>query len=117
MESAAWIAKNVRYRNAATADPPNKTLSDLPPDGVIVWAVIYQPAQNHQQPVSLDLAKAQHLDCCDGVGVVGGVDELTGSGPHGAYSVIIRVYFGSHPTAALRKQAQAALEQLSLPAA
>jgi len=116
VESAAWTAMNVRYRNAATADPPNKTLSHLPPNGVIVWAVIYQPAQNDQPPVSLDLGKAQHFDCCDGVGVVGGDDELAGSGPNGAYSVIIRIYFGSRPTAALRTEAQAALKQLKLPA-
>jgi hypothetical protein len=114
MESAAWIAKNVRYQDAATADPPNKTLADLPPDGVIVWAVIYQSGQ-HQQPFSLDLDKARHLSCCEGVSVAGGDDELTGSGPNGDYSVIIRVYFGSPPTAASRKQAQAALNKLQLP--
>ena len=43
-ESAAWIARGVRYRDDATADPPNATLAHLPTGGVVVWAVIYAPA-------------------------------------------------------------------------
>ena len=50
--SSAWIARNVRYRDRATDDPPNKTLQDLPSRGVIVWAVIFSvqlhAAQAHQ---------------------------------------------------------------------
>src|SRR5882672_8411834 len=34
LESAAWIARNVRYRDEATADPPNKTLGHLPARGI-----------------------------------------------------------------------------------
>ena len=36
------------------------------------------------------------------------------AGP-GAYSVIVRVYFGSPPTRSARVQAQRAIEQLELP--
>ena len=103
------------YRDAATADPPNKTLADLPSNGVIVWAVIYTPAESDQKAISLDLAGARHLQCCDGpVTVVGGTYELTGSSPNQAYSVIVRTYFGSRPNKALRAEAQRALNQLQL---
>ena len=44
LESSAWIAKNVRYRDRATEDPPNRTLAQLPRRGVIVWAVISRAA-------------------------------------------------------------------------
>jgi hypothetical protein len=114
-ESAAWIAKNVRYRSNATADPPNTTLARLPPQGVIVWAVIFQPGVGGQTQIRLDLSKARHLDCCDAVGVAGGEYELTGTGPGGIYAVIVRVYFGSRPNSALRAEAQRALTQLELP--
>src|SRR6266545_8133539 len=50
-ESSAWIARSVRYRDAATADPPNKTLRHLPRNGVIVWAVIYNPAAKGSKPI------------------------------------------------------------------
>ena len=43
LESAAWIATGVRYRDNATADPPSRTLQNLPRRAVIVWAVIYEP--------------------------------------------------------------------------
>jgi hypothetical protein len=116
-ESAAWIARNVRYRDDATADPPNKTLARLPANGLIVWAVIFSPAQTGEGPIRLDLAGAEHFRCCDGpVSVVGGDYELTGHGPNRAYSVIVRVYFGSRPTSGLRTQAQRALSHLRLPA-
>lgn len=115
--SSAWIARNVRYRDKATADPPNKTLTYLPPGGVIVWAVIYQPASTPLRPIRLDLSKAKRFDCCEGAYVAGGEYELTGSGPGGAYSVIVRVYFGSRPTKALRADAQHALDHLRLPLA
>ena len=100
LESTAWIAKNVRYRDRATADPPTKTLAQLPAGGIVVWAVIYSPVESNPRPhpMRLDLSKARHLECCDGpVSVVGGDDELTGYGPGRAYSVIVRVYFGSPP--------------------
>lgn len=116
VESAAWIAKGVRYTSPATADPPNATLAHLPANAVIVWAVISNPF-NNDRPLRLNLRYARHLACCDGpVAVVGGDDELTGYGPHRAYSVIIRIYYGSTPTAALRATAQRALRHLALPA-
>ena len=116
VESTAWIAKGVRYSSPATADPPNATLAHLPANAIIVWAVISNPFQ-HDQPLRLNLRYARHLACCDGpVTVVGGSDELSGYGTRRAYSVIIRVYYGSTPTAGLRANAQQALRQLALPA-
>ncbi len=116
LESSAWLAKGVRYRDRATADPPSKTLAHLPANAMIVWAVIYGPAATRQRPIELDLAKAKHFACCDGpVAVVGGDYELTGSGPEHAYSVIVRVYFGSKATRSLLAQAQRALDHLRLP--
>jgi hypothetical protein len=114
-ESAAWIAKNVRYLNEATADPPNTTLAHLPANGVIIWAVIFHPAQRGK-PIRLDLSNARRLACCEGAYVAGGDYELSGTGPGRSYSVIVRVYFGSRPTAARRAEAQRALGQLKLPA-
>ena len=46
----------------------------------------------------------------------GGDYELTGYGPKHAYSAIVRIYFGSHPTKSLLAQAQRALTHLQLPA-
>jgi hypothetical protein len=114
-ESTAWMARNVRYRSPAKGDPPNKSLLHLPPAGVIVWAVIYQARPRGQKPIRLDLRRARHLPCCEGERVAGGVSELTGAGPHEAYSVIVRVYFGSGPSHTLREQAQRALDRLELP--
>jgi hypothetical protein len=117
LESAAWIARNVRYADEATADPPNKTLAHLPARGIIVWAVIYAPASSGR-PIHLDLRQARHLACCDGpVRVKGGVYELAGYGPRRAYSTIIRIYFGSRPTGSILAAAQLALNRLHLPAA
>lgn len=117
LESAAWIATNVRYRDPATADPPNKTLAHLPRNAVIVWAVAYSPVQDRQRPIVLDFAKARRFDCCEATYVAGGEYELSGSGPGHAYSTIVRIYFGSHPTSRLRAQAQRALDRLRLPSA
>jgi hypothetical protein len=115
--SSAWIARNVRYRDKATADPPNKTLAHVPRTGVIVWAVIFQPTYTPDKPIKLDLTKARRLPCCEGAYVAGGVWELTGSGPRRAYSIIVRVFFGSRPTSERRAAAQRALNQLKLPSA
>jgi hypothetical protein len=115
LESAAWIARNVRYRDEATADPPNKTLTRLPPRGIIVWAVIYAPASSGR-PIRLDLRRARHLACCDGpVRVAGGMYELDGYGSGRAYSMIVRVYFGSRPTRSVLAAAQLAMNHLRLP--
>jgi hypothetical protein len=115
LESSAWMARNVRYRDDAAADPPNKTLAHLPRTGVIVWAVISTSAQHGAKPIRLDLGKAKRFDCCEGAYVAGGEYELSGSGPGGRYWVIVRIYFGSRPTAALRAEAQHALDRLELP--
>ncbi len=40
---------------------------------------------------------------------------MAGLGPEAAYTVIVRVYFGSPPTRSMRAQAQAALDHLELP--
>ena len=115
-ESSAWIATGVRYRDPPTADPPNATLRQLPANGIIVWAVIYQDPKPSRSRIRLDLAGAKHFACCEGAAVATGVYELTGSGPSRAYSVIVRVYFGSPPSRASRLQGQRALDQLRLPA-
>jgi hypothetical protein len=116
MESAAWMARDVRYLDDPTADPPNKTLAHLSPRSVLIWAVIYSKPEASKRTVPLELSSARALPCCDAEGVPAGEWELSGSGGRG-YSVIIRVYFGSRPTAALRAEAQQALNQLELPPA
>jgi len=114
-ESTAWIARNVRYRDAATEDPPSRTLAHLPSSGVIVWAVIFQGQMREQKPISLNLDRAKHFACCEGEPVAGGEYELHGFGPRGAYTVYIRIYFGSRPTVASRAEARHALRRLELP--
>ena len=127
-ESTAWTARGVRYRDRPTADPPVATLARLPRQGVVVFAVIYQSAQRarriafigRKRPfgprrIALRLDRAKRYPCCDGTYVAGGEYALAGAGPAAAYSVIVRVYFGSPPTRALRAQAQRALERLELP--
>lgn len=114
-ESTAWTAKGVRYRDRPTADPPDATLSHLPRGGILVFAVVYQSAQNAVDPIVLRFAEARRHPCCDGTYVAGGEYGLTGAGPAAAYSVIVRVYFGSPPTRSMRAQAQHALNHLKLP--
>ena len=116
LESSAWIARNVRYRDDSAADPPNKTLAHLPRNGVIAWAVISTSAENGAKQVQLELNKAKRFACCEGAYVAGGDYELSGSGPGRGYYVIVRIYFGSRPTGALRAEAQRALDRLELPA-
>jgi hypothetical protein len=113
-ESTAWTARGVRYRDRPTADPPVATLARLPRQGVVVFAVIYQSAQRARR-IALRLDRAKRYPCCDGTYVAGGEYALAGAGPAAAYSVIVRVYFGSPPTRALRAQAQRALARLELP--
>ncbi len=114
-ESTAWMVKGVRYRDRRRADPPDATLSRLPPRGIVVFAVVYQTARNTRRRIVLRLDKARRYPCCDGTYVAGGEFALTGAGPGLAYSVIVRVYFGSTPTRSMRAQAQRALDQLELP--
>jgi len=115
-ESAAWIATRVHYTDKATADPPNRTLAHLPRDGVIVWAVIFDSGWKGEKRIQLDMAKATRFDCCEASRVAGGEYEVSGYGPGSRYSVIVRVYFGSKPTRALRAEAQRVLDRLQLPA-
>jgi hypothetical protein len=114
--STAWIAtRNVRYRDSATSDPPNRTLRRLPRDGVVVWAVISQSRPWRLRPIRLDLRRARHYACCEGAYLTAGSYELVGLGPGRAYAVIVRIYFGSRPDRRARARAQRALDQLELP--
>ena len=114
-ESTAWMVNGVRFRDRQTADPPDETLSRLPRRGIVVFAVIYQAAQTAQERIVLRMDRARRYPCCDGTHVAGGEYGLAGAGPGFAYSVIVRVYFGSPPTRAMREQAQHALDHLALP--
>jgi hypothetical protein len=114
-ESTAWMAKGVSYRDRPTADPPDATLSQLPRQGIVVFATVYQSAGNTERPIDRRLDRARRYPCCDGTYVAGGEYELAGAGPGAAYSVIVRVYFGSPPTRSMRAQAQRALDRLELP--
>jgi len=73
---AARIAKGVRYRDAATADPPNVTAALLPANGIVVWAVILHPGQPGR-PIQLDLSEARRFTRCDGTYGGGGEYELS----------------------------------------
>ncbi len=114
-ESSAWMTFGVLYRDARTADPPDGTMSRLPPGGILVFAVIYESGRAAGKRIDLRLGRATHRSCCDGTYVAGGQDALAGLGPGAAYSVIVRVYYGSRPTPALRARAQRALDRLVLP--
>lgn len=114
-ESSAWIAKNVVYRDHATEDPPNRTLTHLPRSGVIVWAVIFQGQMREHAPIRLELKRAKYFACCEGERVAGGMYELHGFGPRRGYTVYVRMYFGARPTASMRAQVQRALDRLELP--
>jgi hypothetical protein len=109
------MARGVRYRDRPTADPPDATLSQLPPRGIVVFAAVYQSARNTGKPIDLRLVRARRYPCCDGTHVEGGEYALAGFGPGAAYSVNVRIYFGSPPTRSMRAQAQRALDRLQLP--
>jgi hypothetical protein len=114
-ESSAWIARGTPYRDGPTADPPDATLSQLPRHGILVFAVVYQSARTTKIRVVLRLDRARRYPCCDGTHVAGGEYALAGGGPAAAYSVIVRVYFGSPPTRSMRALAQRAVDRLDLP--
>jgi hypothetical protein len=109
------MTRGVRYRDGPRADPPDATLSQLPRHGIVVFAVVYQSAHNADRRIDLRLDDAKRYRCCDGTYVAGGEYGLAGAGPAAAYSVIVRVYFGSPPTRSMRAQAQRALDHLKLP--
>jgi hypothetical protein len=114
-ESTAWMARGVRYRDRRTADPPVETLSRLPRGAILVFATIYESGPSTRKHIELHLDRARRHPCCDGTYVPGGEYALSGLGPGAAYSVVIRVYFGSGPTRSMRAQAQRALDHLRLP--
>lgn len=114
-ESTAWMTSGVAYRDRRTADPPEVTLTQLPPRGVLVFAVIYESGLSRGRPIVLRLDRATRYPCCDGTYVAGGEFALAGVGPGDAYAVNVRVYFGSRPTRSMRAQAQNALDHLQLP--
>ena len=114
-ESTAWMTRGVRYRDRRRADPPDATMSRLGPGAILVFAVVYESGRDAGRPIVLRFGAATRRRCCDGTYVAGGQYALAGLGPGAAYSVIVRVYFGSRPTAAMRRQAQQALDRLVLP--
>lgn len=114
-ESTAWTARGVRYRDRRTADPPDATLSHLPRSAILVFATIYESGRSAGRRIQLRLDRARRFPCCDGTYVPGGEYALSGLGPGAAYSVIVRIYFGSRPTRSMRAQAQRALDHLELP--
>ena len=109
------MVRGVRYRDRRTADPPDATLSRLPPRSILVFATIYESGRKGGKRIELRFARATRYRCCDGTYVAGGEYALRGAGPASAYSVIVRVYFGSPPTRSMRAQAQRALDHLKLP--
>lgn len=86
----------------------------------MVWASIqpctagWPPPHRHLSHLT-SLAGAWHWACCDGESIGGGVSELYGFGPKHAYSVLIRIYWGSPPTTAMKAEAVRALHALRLP--
>jgi hypothetical protein len=103
------------WQTGHSPDPPTRTLERLPARGILVSVVIYESGRKTRKPIELRLARARRFPCCDGTYVAGGEYGLGGSGPHNAYSVIVRVYFGSPPTRGMRAQAQRALDRVELP--
>ena len=48
-ESTAWMTRGVRYRDRRTADPPDATMSHLPPRAVLVFAVVYESGRGGEK--------------------------------------------------------------------
>jgi hypothetical protein len=109
------MTRGVRYRDRPTADPPVATMSRLPRRAILVFAVIYESGVKAGRQIELRFDRATRYPCCDGTYVAGGEYALAGLGPAAAYSVIVRVYFGSSPTHSMRAQAQHAIDHLKLP--
>lgn len=122
-ESTAWTATaGVRYRDPASSDPPNRTLAHLPRNAIVVYGVIWPTGRFRPGTKAgrLDLRRARHLACCEGAFVASGDWEVAARGPADAYTVVVRVFFGSRhgeaPTSARRALAQRAIDALRLPA-
>lgn len=118
--STAWAA-NVVYRDRATSDPPNKTLQRFASSGVVVWAAIEPvsgwPAGGRRVSAHYSLADAYRFPCCEAAYIGGGEWELYGLGPSRAYSVLIRIYWGSPPTVRMKQEAVRAIHALRFPRA
>jgi hypothetical protein len=114
-ESTAWMTRGIRYRDRPRADPPDATMFRLPRRAIVVFAVIYESGRKTGRQIELRFDRATRYPCCDGTYVAGGEYVLAGLGPAAAYSVIVRVYFGSPPTRLMRAQAQRAIDHLKLP--
>lgn len=106
----------MRYRNPAGEDPPNETIDTLRGSNVVVWAVIEPGREYGPAPVRLDLRRARRVACCEG-GTPGYPYDFELAGPvrSRGYFLIVRVFFGTRPTPALRAKAQQALNRLRRP--
>jgi hypothetical protein len=113
------VGGELQIPRPATADPPNETLRHIRRHGVVVWASIQPPSgwppDGRRISRHLSLADAYRFDCCEGADVPGGEREVYGWGARRAYSVLVRVYFGTEPTRAMNAQAQRVLDRLVLP--
>jgi hypothetical protein len=104
------------------SNPPNATLGRLPRRGIIVWASIQTPDPTGWPPrgrkltLTYALAHASRFPCCEAASI-GGLWELYGDGPNRAYSVILRVFWGSTPSESMGVDAQRAIRALNLPRA
>ena len=85
-----------------------------------MWASIQActagwPPDHRRVSAHYSLADAYHFACCEGAPIKGGEWELYGFGPKRAYSVLIRIYWGSPPTASMEAEATRAVHALRLP--
>jgi hypothetical protein len=62
------------------------------------------------------VTSAYRFACCEAE-FSGGISEMYGFGPRRAYTVLVRVYWGSSPDKAMRVAAQRAIRTLHLPQA
>jgi hypothetical protein len=120
--SVAWTA-NIACPDCDRSNPPNATLRHLHRGDIVVWVSIQPadptgwPPHGRQLSPHLSLAQAFRFPCCDGAGIAGGAWELYGFGPTKRYTVLVRVFWGSAPTTAIKAAAQRALDRLELPQA
>jgi hypothetical protein len=113
-ESFAWISENVAYRHNTDDQPSANTLAHLPAAAVIVWAEISSPVSPAAPQFQDTLSRATPISSGKAT-VAGGTYQLTGAGLNHTYSVVLRVYFGSRSTGAVRAEVRHAMEQLDLP--
>ena len=102
---AAWTASpGVVFRDPSTADPPNRTLAHLHGRQIVVFASL---ALGASLPPVPSLAHAKRFACCEGA--VPGWPYLL---ELDRGRLIVRVYFGRAPDAALRAAAERRLRVL-----